>query len=84
MRGLEELVFQVHSEERISEIMLQIKKKKTNRRSHQSLWSETQVKKKKACAQLSTSSFLLGTTSSPTLRNLLDRGSKNASANLTV
>ena len=83
MRGLEELLFQVHSEERISEIMLQIKKK-TNRRSHQSLWSETQVKKKKACAQLSTSSFLLGTTSSPTLRNLLDRGSKNASANLTV
>jgi len=83
MRGLEELLFQVHSEERISEIMLQIKKKKQIGEAIKAYGQKRKLRKKK-CAQLSTSSFLLGTTSSPTLRNLLDRGSKNASANLTV
>jgi hypothetical protein len=51
MRSLEELLFQVDSEEQIREIMQQIKEK-TNRRSHQSNKSETQIfffNKKSVC-----------------------------------
>ena len=47
MRGLEELLFQVHSEERISEIMLQIKKKKQIGEAIKAYGQKRKLRKKK-------------------------------------